>query len=245
MCTLILKKPLKSGLPLQIFGNRDERLDRPALGFETIIEDKTRVWAPRDLEKGGTWLGLNHHGIFAGLTNRYNPSGYPEADLDASRGELPRLALQAETVEDAIAAVSALTQTRRFPGFHLLVASYEESTTLVWDGTSLALKSVDDDLLVISERSFGLNVPAREVWLDKNLRRFTTPLSLEEVTSTLSYHQTNSIDALCVHLDGINYGTRSAVCINLQPSMADSRVWESITPPCRVSWREVPLNADS
>ena len=33
MCTLILKKPVLPGHPLQIFGNRDERLDREAEAF--------------------------------------------------------------------------------------------------------------------------------------------------------------------------------------------------------------------
>ena len=59
MCTLILKKPALPGHPLQIFGNRDERLDREAEAFSRIMLDKTVAWAPKDLEKGGTWLGIN------------------------------------------------------------------------------------------------------------------------------------------------------------------------------------------
>ena len=136
MCTLILKKPALPGHPLQIFGNRDERLDREADAFSRIMLDKTVAWAPKDLEKGGTWLGINEHGLFAGLTNRYALHGYPDSDLSASRGELPHLALRHATLQDAARAIEAVVKERAYPGFHLVLATYESALCIVWDGDS-------------------------------------------------------------------------------------------------------------
>lgn len=41
--------------------NRDEKWDRAAEGIH-IWPGEARVVAGKDLEKGGTWLGINRHG---------------------------------------------------------------------------------------------------------------------------------------------------------------------------------------
>ena len=244
MCTLILKKAHGPRGCLQIFGNRDERLNRPAIPFEKIIVEKTIAWAPRDLEKGGTWLGVNEHGLFAGLTNRYAEDGYPEADLSASRGELPRRALACRTVTEATNTISEMLQQRSYPGFHLLLSSSEKTKLIVWDGSSLRAEWVSQDLLVLTERSFSSQQPARETKLLAALTDKPDRLTLQDVTALLSQHEPNSIDAVCVHLDGINYGTRTAVCITLTNDVDTLEVWESQSPPCQVDWQLVELNAD-
>ena len=241
MCTLILKKPSNLNASLQIFGNRDERLDRAAGGFCEINIEKTRIWAPRDLEKGGTWLGVNEHGLFAGLTNRYAPDGYPHADPACSRGEIPHAALACRNVDEAMTRLRELTTQSNYPGFHLVVCHHQEARLLIWDGTMLHERPVQDDTMVITERSFAGSPPQREVSLRSALSQLDHELSLEDVTSILSRHELNSIDAVCVHLDGINYGTRSAVCINLGRDLKRIDIWESDSPPCRANWRKVEL----
>ena len=66
MCTLALLVPPPGGV-LQVAANRDEWLKRPAAAPAVWTEG----WlAPKDLEAGGTWLGLNAQGLFVGVTNR-------------------------------------------------------------------------------------------------------------------------------------------------------------------------------
>ena len=64
-------------------GNRDEFHARPAAALGRWADG--RVIAGRDLEAGGTWLGVNE-GRFGLVTNLRTP-GFPMADL-ASRGAL-------------------------------------------------------------------------------------------------------------------------------------------------------------
>ncbi|WP_278929254.1 NRDE family protein, partial [Pseudomonas qingdaonensis] len=58
--------------PLIVAANRDEFYARPsqALG---AWEDAPGVYAGRDLEAGGSWLGVGPGGRFAALTNIRDP----------------------------------------------------------------------------------------------------------------------------------------------------------------------------
>ena len=197
--------------------------------------NKTVAWAPKDLEKGGTWLGINEHGLFAGLTNRYALHGYPDSDrLREVRGELPHLALRHATLQDAAQAIEAVVKERAYPGFHLVLAAYESALCLVWDGHSYKRQPVETSTFIVTERSFGETPPEREVLIREKVSALGT-IDLDDLSEVLATHQDNSIDAVCVHLDGINYGTRSAVCINLMPSFGQSQLWETNVPPCRLS----------
>ncbi|WP_421847906.1 NRDE family protein [Novosphingobium sp.] len=68
---------------LVVIGNRDEFHERPTA---PLAEWETGVIAGRDLQAGGTWLGVNAEGRFALVTN-LRVDGYPMPHL-ASRGGL-------------------------------------------------------------------------------------------------------------------------------------------------------------
>lgn len=97
---------------LVIIGNRDEFHDRPAAPLARW-EDGTI--AGKDLQAGGTWLGLMESGRFALVTN-YRIDGYPKPDRP-SRGGLVTNWLHARPHGD-IAAMNP---------FHLLEISRDEA----------------------------------------------------------------------------------------------------------------------
>src|SRR5262247_4444821 len=98
MCTLVLVVPPPGGI-LQIAANRDEFLARPAAAPMPSVDG--RWLAPRDLQAGGTWLGVNAAGLFVGVTNR--TSG-PRDATRRSRGLL---------VLDGLEAADAASLHRR------------------------------------------------------------------------------------------------------------------------------------
>lgn len=85
MCLILFGFRAHRHFPLVVAANRDEHYSRPAApaGFWA---DHTDVYAGRDLEKGGTWMGINTNGRFSAITNYREGQAGPVAPR--SRGEL-------------------------------------------------------------------------------------------------------------------------------------------------------------
>ena len=85
MCLLALGWNAHPRYRLVFAGNRDEFHARPAATADWWT-DKPDVFGGRDLEAGGTWLGLRRDGRFAVVTNFREPDRRPAGMR--SRGEL-------------------------------------------------------------------------------------------------------------------------------------------------------------
>lgn len=85
MCLILFSFRAHRHFSLAVAANRDEHYSRPAAaaGFWA---DHPDVYAGRDLEKGGTWMGINTNGRFAAITNYREGQVGPAAPR--SRGEL-------------------------------------------------------------------------------------------------------------------------------------------------------------
>lgn len=136
MCTLIVLHRCVPGRPLVVAANRDEFLDRPAEGFSLRASRTGRIVAPRDLEAGGTWVGLSDRGVFAGLTNlrpldaSAGSAGTLRSGLK-TRGEVVTAALEAECATDAAEMLSNLGEGAYNP-FQLLVADGRDAWLVVY-----------------------------------------------------------------------------------------------------------------
>lgn len=87
MCTLALYFRVFDESPLLVAANRDEHYDRPAAP-PALWETKPKIFAGRDLRAGGTWLGINDHGLIAAVLNRQAATGQDMARDFRSRGLL-------------------------------------------------------------------------------------------------------------------------------------------------------------
>jgi uncharacterized protein with NRDE domain len=68
MCLILIAWQTHPDYPLVVAANRDEFFSRPSAPA-AFWQDATQVLAGRDLEAGGTWLGISRQGRFAALTN--------------------------------------------------------------------------------------------------------------------------------------------------------------------------------
>jgi len=73
MCLIALAWRTHPAYPLIVAANRDEYFRRPSAPAD-FWDDHRNVLAGRDLEAGGTWLGITLEGRFAALTNYRNPA---------------------------------------------------------------------------------------------------------------------------------------------------------------------------
>ena len=85
MCLILFGFRAHRHFPLVVAANRDEHYSRPAAPAE-FWADYPDIYAGRDLEKGGTWMGINTNGRFAAITNYRE--GIPGPAAPRSRGEL-------------------------------------------------------------------------------------------------------------------------------------------------------------
>jgi len=118
MCTLILLSRPGHDWPLILGANRDEMADRPWDPPGRHWEDRAGVIAGRDQLAGGSWLGVNEHGLVAGILNRQGTLG-PQSGK-RSRGELVLEALDHADAQVAADALSAIDPTSYRP-FNLII----------------------------------------------------------------------------------------------------------------------------
>lgn len=125
MCLILFGWQAHAEFPLVVAANRDEFFARPAQPAHWW-DDAPGLLAGRDLEAGGTWMGVSRSGRFAALTNYRDPSqrltGAP------SRGALVRHCLESD--DDTHATLTRIAANSSvYAGFNLLA----------FDGDSLAI----------------------------------------------------------------------------------------------------------
>jgi len=133
MCSVIFLRRPDHAWPLILGANRDEMLSRPWKPPARHWADRPEVIAGLDELAGGSWLGLNDHGVVAGALNRPGSLG-PAPDL-RSRGELVLEALDHADAADAAAALADL-DGRAYRPFNLFVADNRDAFWLRNEGLS-------------------------------------------------------------------------------------------------------------
>lgn len=117
MCLILVAWQSHAGLPLVVAANRDEFLARRSASAD-FWADQPQIVAGRDLEAGGTWLGLTRTGRFAALTNYRDPGRHqPQAP---SRGKLVADFLASNATIDAWLD-TLLPSAADYNGFNLLL----------------------------------------------------------------------------------------------------------------------------
>jgi uncharacterized protein with NRDE domain len=121
MCLIVFAWRPGHAQPLIVAANRDEFYARPSLPLAQWPE-APQVYAGRDLEAGGTWLGVGANGRFAALTNIRDPHQPPARK---SRGELVARFLGGDMlIDDYLSDVVA--RSLEYAGFNLLVGNANE-----------------------------------------------------------------------------------------------------------------------
>jgi len=263
MCLLAVLFRVRADAPLVVAANRDELLARPAVSMGVLRDGGDgdgggpRILGGRDLVAGGTWLAVNEHGVFAGLTNRPTLVRDPSK---RSRGELP-LALAQHT--SARAAVASFAQAFR-------PADYSPAWIFAGDRDALFLVDMTahdagpdarptvvelgPGVHILENRAYGASsakvarvraslesverappaVPAAELLprLVDVLRDHVIPDG-DDDSGVAGFVRPRETEAACVHAGP--YGTRSGAVV-LVPARAGAdarpRVWASDGPPC-------------
>ena len=119
MCLVTFAVGEHSRYPFVLVANRDERYERASAGLH-FWDDQPDLLAGRDLEHGGTWLGLTRAGRFATLTNHPFTDWQPHGAV--SRGNLVSDFLNGEmSAEEYLDVLRGSRE--RYEGYHLIFGS--------------------------------------------------------------------------------------------------------------------------
>jgi uncharacterized protein with NRDE domain len=128
MCLIAIAWQAHPEFPLVVAANRDEWRDRPAVPAHWWA-DHPQLLAGRDLQAGGTWMGVTRERRFAAVTNFRDPSDRRSTAL--SRGTLvAEFLLGTGTPEAYLRALAG--RAARYNAFHLLVS---DGASLVYFGS--------------------------------------------------------------------------------------------------------------
>ena len=229
MCTLALYFRCFDTYPLVVAANRDEHFDRPSAA-PALLDGDPRIIAGRDLRAGGTWLGVNEHGLLVGILNRRIDGNALPPTVVRSRGALCMELLQLNSAQ----AARQLIDADRF--------RYNPFTTVFADRQSAYVAYNDEKRIFTQALQPGLHVFSSAAEFDPNSakaerahERFASlinPLSenskqpmewLAPLQNILSDHSLcdrsdNPGDAICVHREAS--GTVSSSVIFLAQARA-------------------------
>lgn len=122
MCLITFSYRQHPRYPLIFAANRDEKYDRPTRPAQ-FWDDHPDILAGKDLQAGGTWMGITKDGHWAALTNYRNPAIRKEDP--PSRGHLVLNYLKNNGAPKQYLS-NLHDRADRYMGFNLLVGSSNE-----------------------------------------------------------------------------------------------------------------------
>jgi hypothetical protein len=126
MCLLALFFRVVPDAPLVVGANREEFYARGG-ELPQILDGPCRAVAGVDPVAGGTWLGVNEHGVLVAVTNRERSRVPPQP---RSRGLLARELLTCPSAQAAEQRAAFELDSHRYAGCNVLCGDHERATVL-------------------------------------------------------------------------------------------------------------------
>jgi hypothetical protein len=212
MCLLAIQYRVVSESPILVAANREEFFDRRSSG-PSIQAGKPRILCPTDQRSGGTWLGVNQHGVLVAICNRrtMEPLG-----SNRSRGLLCKEVLKGLSSQDCLEKALEELQKHQFEACNLVIAD-REAGFVIHHETENEVVNIRAGLNIIGGRN--LNDPRDErVQLASRLLTLQTldsPVKFLAVASRVFSRSPNPTNRANMVLRGADYGTVSSTLIAL------------------------------
>ena len=239
MCTVTILFKLFEEYPLVVAGNRDEFLNRPFrdphLWHPLSGQISPSVFAGKDLECGGTWMGVNCRGIVSGVTNVSSGSRDPTR---LSRGHLVLRCLAHESIH-AIREELAACQLQDYNPFNLFCVSRDSGFLISNASPQPIIQELQPGPCVVTNRVITDPDDPKRKWIHSELLK--RPQGLERLVPFLSnlfshHGQDEQTHPICIHLPG--YGTVSSHFVFLGTDLVKSRFLHCSGPPCRNTFQD-------
>lgn len=235
MCILMVIHKSVQDYPVVLAANRDEFYNRPASPPQCLSQHFPLIWGGKDERAGGTWLGVNMHGVVVGLTNRRLKEDQTNDPQRRSRGLVCLEVLQHLNALEAAEFV-AKEPLHRYNPFNLLIADQQN---LLWVAY--------DEKAVIQQLTPGIHILAngnindletvrirRARHLLKNPQPIELSLLLPFLEQICRDHEIGVKDreTICMHRTDITYGTVSSTIMAISQKTPQSIYRYASGSPC-------------
>lgn len=235
MCLLAIQYKLVPEAPILVAANREEFYERPSQG-PAIQSGKPRVLCGTDLQAGGTWLGVNQHGLVVAVANRRRSSStFPSR----SRGVLCRELLKADNAVQARDMAMDELSTGKYDGANFVCAD-AESGWVVHSADDLDAVQMHEGLNIIANGD--LNDPRDErVEMARRLLTLQTldsPVKFLAVASKVFARPPSPPGRPSIVIRGSDRGTVSSTLISLGKKPRDAIYQFSSGAPDRTRYED-------
>ena len=235
MCLLAIQYNLVPEAPILVAANREEFYERPSQA-PSIQSGKPRVLCGTDLQAGGTWLGVNQHGLVVAVANRRRSQPtFPSR----SRGVLCRELLKADSAVQARDMAMEDLSTGKYDGANFICVD-PDSGWVVQSADELDAVQMSEGLNIIANGD--LNDPRDErVEMARRLLTLHTldsPVKFLAVASKVFARQPSPVGRPSIVIRGNDRGTVSSTLIALGKKPRDAIYQYAMGAPDRTRYED-------
>ena len=228
MCLLALFYRVVEDAAVVVGANREEAYRRGGTP-PRLHADRVRWVGGGDPAAGGTWLGVNEHGVLAAVTNRHKDV---KPSHPRSRGLLVRDLLGCATAAAASEMAVRELNGDHYEGCNILCAD-DRDAVVVHGGDWLRVRPLPPGLHVLTNGDVNDERDVRREfvahWLGRQGYRYRTSADCVAALRELCGRHEPGEPPVC--LRGDDRGTTSSAIIALRPSLARSVYLHAQGPP--------------
>jgi len=236
MCVLALLYRVARNTPILVAANREERLDRPTQ-YPKIQSGHPRVVCGVDREAGGTWLGVNQHGLVVAVCNR------PKAGLPLeprSRGLLCRELLNLRSARDAAQRAASELSTGAYAGANYVCADAHYAA-VIHGGNTIEIVELKPGLHIVSNGDVDDPHDERHEYVRRKLTLHTLDSSVTflAVASRAFARTPDAAGRRGVVLSNGDFGTVSSTLLSLPKRIQQSVYQYAPGPPSETPYDDL------
>jgi len=229
MCILAIQYKTVRGAPILVAHNREERFDRPTQAPK-IQSGKPRSICGIDRKAGGTWLGVNQHGLLVVAANRTKMNVPPEP---RSRGLLCRELLGMANARRAVQHAVAQLVRGTYAGVNYLCAD-AHFAAVVCGGDHVEAQELAPGLHVMTNGHLDDLYDERQEFVRRQLtlQKIESAVTFLAMASRAFARRPDGTGRRGIVLVGEEFGTVSSTLVSLPKKLQNSVFQYTDGPPC-------------
>ncbi|MDR0870261.1 MAG: NRDE family protein [Planctomycetaceae bacterium] len=222
--------------PLLIAANREERISRPTQ-VPRIQSGRPRVVCGIDKTSGGTWAGVNQHGLFVAVVNCFKRN-LPEEPR--SRGTLCRELLASRNAEEALEKAYSELLTGMYSGGNFLCVD-RFSGGVAYGGNTVEVEKLRPGLHILSANRLNDYNDHRQEFARRllTLQRVDSAVTFFAVAGRTFSRKPDTTGKHGIEISEPDYGTVSSMLLSLTDKSQRSIMQYAAGPPSEKNYEDI------